>query len=187
MHLFQEMLKLQQKLADLRKEYFFEENLFTGQWWLLVGMNILLWIVWIILLDRTRLKSILLVGLFSMAFALVLDDMGLSMGAWNYPYKIAFFTTRLNPVDMVILPVAFMLIYQYCRRWIPYTIVTILFALFASFVAEPLFVKLDLYVLIHWKYVYSAPIYAAIGIIVKGAVDLADYLETKRRSRERYK
>ncbi|HEU5141465.1 MAG TPA: CBO0543 family protein [Bacillales bacterium] len=184
MPLWQQILNLQAKLADLRKEYFFEDILFGYHWWILVGQTLVLWAVWLILVDRGRLRNILLVGLFSLAFALVLDDMGLSTGAWNYPYKIVYFTTRLNPVDMVILPITFMLIYQYFQRWGSYLIATILFAAFASFIAEPLFVKLNLYTMIHWKYLYSAPIYTAIGIVVKGAADIVERIEQKARTKE---
>lgn len=143
MPLWNQILSHAEKLAELRKAHFFQDVLWSYQWWILVASIIVLWALWVILLDRRHLRNILIVGLLAMGFALVLDDMGLSMTLWDYPYKIEFFSTRLSPVDMVILPVAFMLIYQYCRRWVPYIICCILFSAFASFIAEPLFVKTE--------------------------------------------
>lgn len=183
MSLWKQILHHNEKLAELRKPHFIQDVLWSYQWWILVLTIIVLWTAWVILVDRKRLRNILLVGLFAMGFALVLDDIGLSMALWNYPYKIAFFSTRLSPVDMVVLPIAFMFIYQYCRKWGLYILFCILFSAFASFVAEPIFVKLDMYTIIHWKFIYSAPIYVAIGIVTKGAVDLTEWLERRARAK----
>lgn len=181
MQVWEQILNHYDKLAALRKVHYFQDVLWSYQWWILVLTIAVVWAVWLIFVDRKRLRNILLVGLFAIGFALVLDDMGLSMALWNYPYKIVFFTTRLSPVDMVILPVAFMFLYQYCRKWVRYLICCILFALFAAYIAEPLFVKLNMYNLIRWKFTYSAPIYVAIGIVIKGAVDFVEWLERKTR------
>lgn len=185
MPLWKKILEHQDKMAELRKVHFLQDVLWSYQWWILVAATIVLWALWVILLDRTRLRNILIVGLLAMGFALVLDDIGLSMALWNYPYKIVFFSTRLSPVDMVILPVTFMLIYQYFRGWVTYILFCILFSAFASFIAEPLFVKLNMYDLLQWKFMYSAPIYVGIGIIIKGAVDLTERLERKARSKKK--
>lgn len=181
--LYNDILHFQEKLAGLRKAYFFQDELFSYQWWLIVVMMLTCWVVWGILLDRKRFRNILLIGCLSMGFALVLDDIGLTMARWNYPYKIVYFTTRLSLVDMVILPVAFMLIYQYCRKWATYIIFSVLFALFAAFIAEPIFVKLNMYTIIDWHYMYSAPIYVAIGVVVKGIVDITEFLEKKAKKK----
>src|SRR5690625_1717869 len=159
MSILNKLVKTQQEYAHLIKQHFFQVEIFSYQWWILVTTMIVLWVLWLILLDRKHFRNILMIGLFSSVFAIVLDDIGLSRALWAYPYKVIFVTTRLSPVDLCIIPVAFMLIYQYARKWTWYMIFSILFALFASFVAEPLFVKMNMYHMEHWHFYYSAPIY----------------------------
>lgn len=181
MSLWTKILEHSEKLAHLRKSHFLHDTLWSYQWWILVATVIVLWGLWVIFLDRKRLRNILLVGLFALTFAIILDDVGMSRAFWAYPYNIVYFSTRLTPVDTVVLPVAYMFIYQYFRRWIPYIIVCILFSAFASFIAEWIFVQLNMYELIQWKFIYSFPIYIVIGIIIKGAADLTEWLERKAK------
>lgn len=166
-----ERIQIQKQFADLQKEHFFENTLFSYQWWILVATTVILWIVWLLVVDKKRLKGILIVGLITSMMAVVLDDIGLSVAAWFYPYQLVYFTTRLNAVDLAVLPVSYMLLYQYFRPWKSYLFATIGFCLFASFIAEPIFVQLDMYKMMRWEYWYSSPIYLAMGVFVKWLVD----------------
>ncbi|HEU5138435.1 MAG TPA: CBO0543 family protein [Bacillales bacterium] len=184
MPLWDQILDLQAKMVDLREAHFLHNVLFTYQWWILVTQTILVWVVWGVLVDRKRLRNILIVGLSSIVIAVILDDIGITLGLWNYPYTIFPFSTRFNSVDMGVIPVAFMLIYQYCRSWRTYVFIAILFAIYASFISEPFFVKLNMYTIIHWKHFYSAPIYVAVGIIVRGVANMVEWIEQKARENE---
>lgn len=166
-----ELIDLQVKNNELRKEHYFETVLFSYQWWILVIITVGLWIIWVKLVDKERLHSILLVGLITSVFAIVLDDIGLSLSLWAYPYQIVYFTSRMNPVDITIIPVFYMLLYQYFKTWKSYFIILILMALFAVFIAEPFFGLLNMYTKLNWEYWYSGPIYIIMGVIVKGVVD----------------
>lgn len=166
-----EMIKTQEKFAELKKLYFFEHVIFSYQWWFLIFVTVFVWIVWAILVDKKNLNRILLVGLFTSLTAVVLDDIGLSLVFWFYPYQIAFFTNQLYPVDIAIIPVFYMLLYQYRTTWVSYLLTLVLLLLFAVIVAEPLFAKMDIYMLIRWEHLYSIPFYMLIGIFVKWLVD----------------
>jgi hypothetical protein len=106
-----ERMQIQKQFADLQKEYFFENILFSYQWWILMATTIILWIVWLLVVDKKRLKVILIVGLITSMMAVVMDDIGLSVTAWFYPYQLVYFTTRLNAVDLAVIPVSYMLLY----------------------------------------------------------------------------
>jgi hypothetical protein len=60
-----------------------------------------------------------------------------------------------------------MLLYQQLPQWKTYMIVLTLLAAFGSFVVEPLFTWMKIYDLNTWEYIYSSPIYIAMGIFVK--------------------
>ena len=171
---WKKVIDLQEQNAHMLKSYFFEHVFFTPQWWILLLISISLWVTWLFLVDKSRLQSLLMIGLLISIQAIVYDDVGISMAAWNYPYPLSYFTSRLDVVDIAILPVSYMLLYQYFPKWKTYLIATVAFCLFASFIAEPLFVHFNLYDIFHWKYWYSAPIYMVMGIVVKGIVDWLD-------------
>lgn len=167
----QAIIELDKEYSQIQKAYFFEYNIFSFQWWLLVGITILLWVVWLCLVNKRRLQPILIVGMFTSILAIIFDDIGLSEVAWNYPYRMMPFTSRMNPVDLCVIPVSYMLLYQFLVSWRSYIIGILGFSLFAAFIAEPIFVKLNMYVTLTWEYWYSAPIYFAIGLFTKWFVD----------------
>ena len=166
-----ELIETRFKYNHLRKQLFFEEVIFSYQWWILILITVGVWVLWAIVVDRSRFNTILLVGFITTILATVFDDIGISLGLWFYPYQITYFTSRLTPVDMSIVPVFYMLLYQYFSKWKPYLITLFLLCLFAVFVAEPFFVLLNMYIKLNWEYWYSGPIYILIGIIVKVVVD----------------
>lgn len=169
-----EVIDVQEKYAQLLKARFFDHILFSYQWWILVLTTVGLWVIWMMLVDKKRLKALLIVGFGTSMLAVVMDDVGLTVAAWSYPYQLIYSTSRLNPVDLSIIPVAYMLLYQYIKTWKVYLPVLAAFCLFGAFIAEPLFVHLDMYVMLRWKYWYSALIYLAMGIFIKWSVDKLD-------------
>lgn len=166
-----DVIEIFDKLADIRKKFYWENVIFSWQWWFLIIIMVVLWTTWVILVDKKRLHTILMVGIISSLFAGVLDDMGLSFALWYYQYPLTPLTSRLDPVNMAIIPVFYMFLYQYARRWGPYLIALTLLTLFAVLVAEPIFEKSGIYIMLKWKFWYSAPIYFAMAVFVKWAVD----------------
>lgn len=178
----QEIIEIRKKLYDLGKEYFFEHVLYSAQWWVLIFIAISLWTIWTVLVDKKRLGSIMLVGLIASLLALVMDDIGIQMTLWVYPRPFSPITSRLNVVDLAIIPVSFMLVYQYARKWRSYIIAVTIMMLFAIFVAEPLFGKWYMYIKVKWEYWYSGPIYFAMAMFTKWITD--KIVQVQRRARQ---
>lgn len=166
-----EMIELHSNYTQLHKNKFYENILFSFQWWFLVLITVGIWIMWVYLVDKRRLNIIVLTGLFTSITALVLDDIGISMTLWIYPYYVVPFSSVQYPIDLAIIPVFYMLLYQYFRKWKSYLAMLTLVTLFAAYVVEPLFVKSGIYIPLNWKHWYSATGYMLMGIIVKGIVD----------------
>lgn len=70
-------------------------------------------------------------------------------------------------VDLGVIPVVYMLIYQYFPDWKKFTIAISVNALLMAFIGEPIAVVLDIYQLNNWKYIYSFPLYIAMALILK--------------------
>lgn len=167
-----EMIELYGAYMEVRKQHFFDDGFLSLQWWVLILTIISLWTLWSILADKKDLLPILFVGVLTSAIALMLDDIGMSLMLWEYPNQIVYFTTRLDPVDIAIIPVSYMLLYQYVKPWKTYVSMLVFLSLFGSLIAEPIFVKLNLYVLLGWRFWYSIPFYIAIGIFAKWVADV---------------
>lgn len=158
------IVQVQSIFTDMRLEQWLQDIVFTWQWWLLVALLIAPWIVWRTLIDKKRLTTIILLGMFVLATVSWMDDLGTDLILWYYPYKLVPIYPQLIPINYAVLPVTYMLVYQYFSQWRSYiTAITIMAALF-SFVAEPALVYLGIYKVLKWQFYYSFPIYLLIGI-----------------------
>ncbi|RIW28928.1 hypothetical protein D3H55_20385 [Bacillus salacetis] len=163
--------KVDNLLTDMRLENFVHEDFLTPQWWFLLSLLVLPWIVWWFLVDKSRIKQIWLFGVLLSILIIYLDDIGSELDLWNYPIKLVNIVPRLNPIDISVLPVMHMLIYQYFTRWKPFIAANLIMSLFNSYIAEPFFVKINIYELTNWEYSYSVPIYILKAILIKALLE----------------
>lgn len=176
-----EIIKERMVDYEMEKAYFLDNVLFSWQWWVLISITLALWAIWIVLVDKKRLIPILLVGGTAAMLAFLMDEIGLHLTLWAYPRPFTPFVNRLNPVDLSIIPVSYMLLYQYARKWRSYLVALIIMMLFAVLVAEPLFGKWYMYIKIKWEYWYSGPIYFAMALFTKGVVDKLVQMQDKAK------
>src|SRR5699024_8776857 len=141
-----DIIEVRGKLFELEKAWFLDHVLFSIQWWFLLLVVIFLWTTWAILVDKRNIHAILLVGFMTAMLAMLMDEIGLTLSLWIYPRPLSPFVSRLNPVDLAIIPVIYMLLYQYAKEWKHYVIILILISLFAVLIAEPLFGKWGVYI-----------------------------------------
>lgn len=161
------ILDVKYHLFNLQIVNWLNDDLHKWTWYL----NLLLIILPVIILwkviNRSRLLEVLVFGLLIAMVVTLLDSLGLAFVLWDYPDKFLPITPRLFPVDFVLLPFAYMLVYQKYMKWKDFIIANVVMSVAFAFVGEPLFVWLNLYDLIHWHYYYSFPIYIIIPIVVK--------------------
>ncbi len=163
-----EIVQIHQKLTELRQHYWLHYDLFTFQWWLLLALLVIPWVVWWRLVDKKRLKDIVFFGVLMGFLVFLLDLIGCSLNLWEYPYNLIRIIPASLAFDWGILPVFHMLLFQYFTKWRSYILLNILVATVFAFLCEPLCVWLGLYKLLNWAYVYSFPIYIIKAILIKG-------------------
>lgn len=168
----EQVLDAQNKYMELEHLHWRKYELFTFQFWLLVAMLILPWLIWWKLVDRKRLLEILIYGLLISTIATVLDEVGCQLNLWEYRIDLEPLFPRLIAMNFAMLPVWYMLVYQYFTKWKPFIIANIISATIFTFIGEPLFVRLGIYEVIKWKHIYSFPIYIILAIIFKALVGL---------------
>lgn len=164
---FEQVLDAQNKSIQLQNQHWIKFELFTFQFWILIVILILPWVIWWKLVDKKRLLEIIIYGLIVSTFVTLLDEVGCQLNLWEYRYDIEPLFPRLIPMNFTMLPIAYMLIYQYFRKWKSFIIVNILAALFYAFIGESVFEFLDIYELLHWRNIYSFPIYIVLAIMSK--------------------
>jgi hypothetical protein len=173
-----EILELNKRLLELCYEYWSSHVVFTFPWWFVIATLIIPWIIWWKLVDKKRIKSISLVGLITMIISFILDQVGTSLLLWEYPVTPSPLPRDVfDPADFAILPVSYMLIYQYFKNWKLFIISQVVFAFFASYVGGNIYGWLGIYKILNWRHIYSVPIYLLMGIVTKKVVDKLNNLE----------
>lgn len=165
--LIDEIINAKQQLRGLFVQHWLTKEVFTWVWWVGIACLVIPFIVWWIAVDKKRLLEICVYGLMVNVSSIFLDVLGSEFVLWEYPVHILPQIPLLFPVDLVILPVIYMLVYQKCSRWWPFLIASAIAAALLAFGFEPLAVLIGQYKLIIWKYYYSFPIYIMIAIFSK--------------------
>lgn len=163
--------ELQDKMINTAIEGWFKNEFLTFHWWLLVIFLLVPWIIWFKVADRKRMMEMGLFGTLIIISTTSLDAIGSDLNFWAYPTKLMPITPRAIPFDMSLIPIAFMLLYQYFRKWKSFMIALICMAAFYAFVGEPLSHLFQLVLYIKWKYIYSFLYYILIGIVVKVIIE----------------
>lgn len=166
MDLTQISLEAQRHLAALQSQNWYL-NLYSAQWWFLAFLFFGSWIVWWILVDKQRLPEILLFGLLSIFMFTNINEYGTETTLWWYPIKFLPVFTRLIVVGIAVLPVTFMLIYQYCRDWKSYIKWLTVASGFFAFVAQPGLKWMGIYLPLNWPYTYAFLSLIAMGLFTR--------------------
>ena len=172
---YNELLATHRHLHEMQYEHWLRYELFTYQWWTLLAMLIIPWIIWWRLADRTRTGIILTYGLYIIFVVIAMDALGEAFQLWFYPIKLIPIIPHIIPIDWSILPVLHMLIYQYFPRWKAFIIVEILAAAVLAFVCEPFTEWFGIYLALHWYHVWSFPIYLLKAVIGKWLIERIVY------------
>ncbi|KUO77251.1 MAG: hypothetical protein APF77_01230 [Clostridia bacterium BRH_c25] len=163
----QAIVNLKRLLYQARLDYWINANVLTLRWWVLLFYLIIPWFVWYRLVDKRRLKEMLLYLLLTAGIATLLDEIGANLTMWIYPIKVIPALPCLITANYSVVPIIYVLIYQYFPRWKSFIVANIILTLVFSFILEPILVWAKLYYLITWKYSYSVPIYFFAAIFLK--------------------
>lgn len=163
---FDRLVRIQSELGRDRWEYWQEYVLFSFNWWLLILYFIIGWVLWWMLADRKRLMELFVLGGTILVLALKLDMIGAELGLWDYLVMVLPWGSRLVIVDAV-MPIFYMLVYQYTRSMKSYYVGVTLLSLLFAFVLEPLMVNVGVYRPLYWEHMFSVPGYIAIGLLAR--------------------
>lgn len=157
--------------SQQRIEFWLQHDLYSWQWYVLLAMLIIPYIIWWKLVDKKRLLPIVTMGLMVISTANWMDQVGTELGWWTYVHKTIPIFPQMIPVNYSMMPVGYMLVYQYFVPWRQYMIAMIVMTSIMTWIAEPVVTWMGIYYPISWKYSFSFPVYMAIAYTHKRIVD----------------
>jgi hypothetical protein len=158
-------------LVQTNMERFFNFAFLSPQWWLLLAFLIVPWLIWAKVVDKRRKLEIVVVGLFIAIITKLLDLVGYNLNFWDYPIELIPLVPEAFAFDLSMIPVAYMLLYQYLRTWKSYCIGLVCMSVVYAFIGEPFCNWIMVVVYIKWRYIYSFVYYITVGIIVRAIVE----------------
>ncbi|HEX3027708.1 MAG TPA: CBO0543 family protein [Clostridia bacterium] len=144
----------------------------TVQWWVLLIALIIPIFLWLRIVDKKRIKEILLYGLFVSFLITYIDAIGLEMSFWSYPITLVPVFTWPTPWDISVFPVICMIIYQYSEGWKPYFIIHFIADSIISFIGIPLLVLSGFYKLAGWNYFFPWIVLIGVAVLAKVLIDI---------------
>jgi hypothetical protein len=169
------ILEAQKYLQQLQYQHWLQYELFTYQWWSLLVVLIIPWVIWWKLVDKSKIAIILNLGFFMMIIITVMDWLGITMQLWIYPVKLLPIMPVILPLNWGLLPVAHMLIFQYFPHWKYFLVVQIIASILLAFVGEPFAECFGIYIVLNWYHHWSLPIYVTNAIIGKWVIESVVY------------
>ena len=156
------------ELSQLSLDRWLNEEVFSPQWFLVLGILIVVYVVWIKLLDKRRIKDLLLIGsLTAVAKSLNSMFLGGMLGLADYTVRLIPAYSNILITSMTISPIIVMLAEQYSSSWGGFILrIAIGFAVlcFGIFTLYDQIGILDFY---NWNVFYHFLVLIAVSLIVR--------------------
>jgi hypothetical protein len=161
-----DIVNLQHIIWEMKLNKWLHEDVFSWRWWTILMVMIASILIWGRVVDKKRLASIVMFGLIVIVLIVILDIVGYEMALWSYPVELLIMVPLLE-IDFGMLPIIYLLNFQYFTDWKKFIIANIGVAVIFSFVLEPILLWAGFYEVHKWKSIYSLPIYLLIPILAK--------------------
>lgn len=165
------MFELRESISKTKINNWHQDTFLQWQWWFLLTLLVVSWLIWWKLVDKKRIEEILLYGFLIAIITLTIDSIGLFLNLWEYPYELIPVIPFIIPIDLAVVPCITMLFYQNFKSWKLFIVIIVIFALVSSFIAEPVFILMGFYKLHNWKLFYSFLVFVFNSVITKWVVD----------------
>jgi hypothetical protein len=180
------LIKEQQQGSHQWLKYWQEYSAFdTWQFWFHVVMFVTPLIVLYFAMDWKRALRLGFYGYNVHVWFGYCDDFGSTQGLWTYPYKMIPFVAHSLGMDAALVPVSFILVYQWTIKHNKnYYLYTLILSLFLSFVLKPIFVMHNLFQFNSWATYYHLFLtYIVILVLSKVITDI--FLRFQKNAQEK--
>lgn len=155
------------QLWDLTYTHYLNQELLSPSWLGVVAMMIIFYIIWLRIVDKSRLIEILLYGSLVSVMAAFIDIVGTTMAFWHYNVRLFPIMPAPFPFDYTVVPILLMLSYQFSKTWNSYLGWSTLSSGFFAFGISPLFQVLGIKSYYNFSFLYFFILMLVIAIIAK--------------------
>nr|WP_263326259.1 hypothetical protein [Neobacillus sp. Marseille-Q6967] len=145
MEKFDKIVKMGNKSTDALNGYWIDFALYSSfEYWMMVAFLIVPLLILFFKIDKNK---IFLIGFYGYSVHVIfayVDTFGKHSGYWNYPFPVIPVLPGLA-IDSSLVPVAFMLVYQWTLNNKSYYLYSIAMAGIFSFILKPFLVELGLF------------------------------------------
>lgn len=160
-------VEMQRQLSDMHLSNWLQYDLFHANWWILIGLICISVVAWFLLVRREGLRQTCLYAAIALLLTLGLFEYGEELILWDYPTDIIPYFPPLTSVNLLILPLAFSILYQRLRSWKSFLWAALGACVAVSFVIEPLLALGRIYELVNWRYYFSLPVYFILAVFTR--------------------
>lgn len=172
---YAQILDVQKNYHSLQIQHWLQYQVFTYQWWTLLAMLIVPWIIWWRLVDRAKTGIIFAYGLYILFVITAMDAIGFALQLWTYPIQLLPLVPNSLGIDWGVLTVLHMLVYQYFPKWKSFIVAETITATLLAFVGEPFAEWFGVYLALHWYHHWSFPIYIMKAVVGKWLIETVVY------------
>jgi len=102
------------------------QEIFSFAWFFNIAFMVILYVIWAMVVDKQKLRELLLFGSFVAVSATFIDIVAVSIGLWEYKVRLFPINPAPFPFDFTVVPILNMLVLQYTSSWRNYLIGSLL-------------------------------------------------------------
>ncbi len=184
---FLELYGLQKKTYDMWIDYWFQYVAGTWQFWVYVAFIIVPLVVLYFYLDRRKAYFLGFYGFCVHMLAAYIDAYATNKGLWGFPYKAVPVLPASFSIDAVLIPVSFMLTYQWALNrnknyYLYLTLLSVVFSFGLKPKEQPFFISFY-GIFPAWCFTSGSSIFSSISDSRKGSrpYNLSAYSGKKKK------
>lgn len=179
----EQLTEIQRVFSEARIKNWINIDFMSFNWWVLLIILIVPWIIWWKLVDKKRMVEILLYGLIASTLITYADAIGVELLLWTYPTKFIPILPSLVPLNFTLFTVLFMLIYQYTNNWKSYIVVQLISSVISAFICLPILNWMGIGKILKWNYFYSFLLLIGVALLSKLFINI---FLNRQHQQERY-
>lgn len=171
--------------SEINYSRWVQEELFSYSWLVITTTLLLFHVLFLRLIDKRRLREILLFGFIFAFLCGYTDVIATEYGLWEHKTHIIPLKSSVFPFSYTMPPIFQMLAYQYGNSWGRFTVLNTIVAAFFAFIAHPFYVWVDVLWLGNWNYLYSFLYLMTVPLGVRAIVVWITYVEQQHATEAR--
>jgi hypothetical protein len=160
-------------------KHWIEIELFSFDWFFNIAVLLILYVLWIKLVDKKQITKLLLFGSLVAVCSAFIDIVAVTMGLWEYKVRLFPISPAPFPFDFTVIPILYMLVLQYTKTWRNYLIGSVLASGVFSFVISPIYAILGIKEYHKFNHFYIFILLLVVTTIIKAIYNWILNIEKK--------